>query len=178
MQIAYADATAQQRPASPPCLDFRYHRHYRETFYPASTFSANDRPHLDITFGRVFDFAGRVCGALRRHAWTLSQAVSAHEELRTPTSLRALTPMREENGLRRHSRCFTQASTRFRRRPSPQTLPLRAARRRLHHTDETSPTQIKNTHVLSAGCAQAKNIFWGVETTTYIGADALMQVLH
>jgi hypothetical protein len=40
---------------------------------------------------------------------------------------------------------------------------------------ETSLYQTANTHVLLAGCAQAKNIFWGVKTTTYIGADASMQ---
>jgi uncharacterized lipoprotein YajG len=40
---------------------------------------------------------------------------------------------------------------------------------------ETSLYQTANTHVLLAGCAQAKNIFWRVKTSTYIGADALMQ---
>jgi hypothetical protein len=40
---------------------------------------------------------------------------------------------------------------------------------------ETSLYQTANTHVLLAGCAQAKNIFWLVKTSTYIGADATMQ---
>jgi hypothetical protein len=39
----------------------------------------------------------------------------------------------------------------------------------------TSLYQTANTHVLLAGCAQAKNIFWRVKTSTYIGADASMQ---
>jgi hypothetical protein len=40
---------------------------------------------------------------------------------------------------------------------------------------ETSLYQTANMHVLLAGCAQAKNIFWLVKTSTYIGADASMQ---
>jgi hypothetical protein len=40
---------------------------------------------------------------------------------------------------------------------------------------ETTLYQTANTHVLLAGCAQAKNIFWRVKTTTYIGANASMQ---
>jgi hypothetical protein len=40
---------------------------------------------------------------------------------------------------------------------------------------ETSLYQTANTHVFLAGCAQAKNIFWRVKTSTYIGADASMQ---
>jgi hypothetical protein len=40
---------------------------------------------------------------------------------------------------------------------------------------ETTLYQTANTRVLLAGCAQAKNIFWRVKTSTYIGADALMQ---
>jgi hypothetical protein len=40
---------------------------------------------------------------------------------------------------------------------------------------ETSLYQTANTHVLLAGCAQAKNIFWRVKTSAYIGANALMQ---
>jgi hypothetical protein len=40
---------------------------------------------------------------------------------------------------------------------------------------ETSLHQTANTQVLLAGCAQAKNIFWRVKTSTYIGKDALMQ---
>jgi hypothetical protein len=39
----------------------------------------------------------------------------------------------------------------------------------------TTLTQAANTHVFLAGCAQAKNIFWRVKTSTYIGADASMQ---
>jgi hypothetical protein len=40
---------------------------------------------------------------------------------------------------------------------------------------ETTLYQTANTHVLLQGCAQAKNIFWLVKTSTYIGADATMQ---
>jgi hypothetical protein len=40
---------------------------------------------------------------------------------------------------------------------------------------ESSLYQTANTHVLLAECAQAKNIFWRVKTSTYIGANALMQ---
>jgi hypothetical protein len=39
----------------------------------------------------------------------------------------------------------------------------------------TSFYQTANTNVLLAGCAQAKNIFWAIGTTTYIGAGASMQ---
>jgi hypothetical protein len=40
---------------------------------------------------------------------------------------------------------------------------------------ESTLYQTANTRVLLAGGAQAKNIFWRVKTSTYIGADALMQ---
>jgi hypothetical protein len=40
---------------------------------------------------------------------------------------------------------------------------------------ESTLYQTANTHVLLAGCAQAKNIFWRVKTATYIGANASMQ---
>jgi hypothetical protein len=39
----------------------------------------------------------------------------------------------------------------------------------------TTFNQAANTNVLLAGCAQAKNIFWAIGTTTYIGAGASMQ---
>jgi hypothetical protein len=39
----------------------------------------------------------------------------------------------------------------------------------------TTLTQAANTHVFLSGCAQAKNIFWRVGTTTTIGAGASMQ---
>jgi hypothetical protein len=35
--------------------------------------------------------------------------------------------------------------------------------------------QTANMHVFLSGCAQAKNIFWVIGTTTYIGAGASMQ---
>jgi hypothetical protein len=72
---------------------------------------------------------------------------------------------------------FTWRLHRFRQAsPSPQTLPSRAAPDDVFIIQiETSLYQTANTHVLLAGCAQAKNIFWRVKTTTYIGADASMQ---
>jgi hypothetical protein len=39
----------------------------------------------------------------------------------------------------------------------------------------TTLTQTANTHVFLAGCAQAKNIYWQVGTTTIINGGASMQ---